>query len=162
MRQTLLTSDIVLSHSFPISRQLKWKQTKTYGLEGWYAPLRQGRSFPLPTLPFQRTNRYAVVGITNLSYPSHTYFSYAEKSKIPLFQKQLSNVGYNKRLLLLVLLRWYGGLSYPSLTCNFVWFTHLIVTIKRLKTIYKSRYTGAVRKWPSMCLAANGVFIVAI
>ena len=38
------------------------KQTKTYGLVGFDAPLRQGRSLSLPTLPFQRTNRYAVVG----------------------------------------------------------------------------------------------------
>ena len=37
------------------------KKTKTYGLEGLYTSLRQGRSLPLPTLPFQRTNRYAVV-----------------------------------------------------------------------------------------------------
>ena len=26
-------------------------------------PLRQGRSLSLPTLPFQKTNRYAVVGV---------------------------------------------------------------------------------------------------
>nr|WP_198007438.1 hypothetical protein [Prevotella sp. oral taxon 472] len=38
------------------------KQTKTYGLVGFDAPLRQGRSLPLPTLPYQQTNRYAVVG----------------------------------------------------------------------------------------------------
>ena len=37
------------------------KQTKTYGLAGFDAPLRQGRSLSLPTLPFQKTNRYAVV-----------------------------------------------------------------------------------------------------
>ena len=37
------------------------KQTKTYGLVRLNAPLRQGRSLSLPTLPFQRTNRYAVV-----------------------------------------------------------------------------------------------------
>ena len=37
------------------------KQTKTYGLVGLNAPLRQGRSLSLPTLPFQKTNRYAVV-----------------------------------------------------------------------------------------------------
>ena len=45
------------------------KKTKTYGLEGLYTSLRQGRSLPLPTLPFQRTNRYAVVDIANCSYP---------------------------------------------------------------------------------------------
>ena len=38
------------------------KQTKTYGLAGFDAPFRQGRSLPLPTLPYQQTNRYAVVG----------------------------------------------------------------------------------------------------
>ena len=38
------------------------KQTKTYGLVGFDAPFRQGRSLSLPTLPFQRTNRYAVDG----------------------------------------------------------------------------------------------------
>ena len=37
------------------------KKTKTYGLEGLYTPLRQGRSLRLPPLPYQRTNRYAVV-----------------------------------------------------------------------------------------------------
>ena len=39
-----------------------WKQTKTYGLVGLGAPLRQGRSLLLPTLPYQQTNRYAVDG----------------------------------------------------------------------------------------------------
>ena len=38
------------------------KKTKTYGLEGLYTSLRQGRSLSLPTLPYQKTNRYAVVG----------------------------------------------------------------------------------------------------
>ena len=38
------------------------KQTKTYGLVGLDEPFRQGRSLSLPTLPFQQTNRYAVVG----------------------------------------------------------------------------------------------------
>ena len=38
-----------------------WKKTKTYGLVGLGAPLRQGRSLWLPTLPYQQTNRYAVV-----------------------------------------------------------------------------------------------------
>ena len=37
------------------------KKTKTYGLVGLNAPLRQGRSLPLPTLPYQQINRYAVV-----------------------------------------------------------------------------------------------------
>ena len=37
------------------------KKTKTYGLVGLSAPLRQGRSLSLPTLPYQQTNRYAVV-----------------------------------------------------------------------------------------------------
>ena len=38
------------------------KKTKTYGLVGFDAPFRQGRSLSLPTLPYQQTNRYAVVG----------------------------------------------------------------------------------------------------
>ena len=37
------------------------KQTKTYGLVEFDAPFRQGRSLSLPTLPYQQTNRYAVV-----------------------------------------------------------------------------------------------------
>jgi len=37
------------------------KKTKTYGLVGLDEPFRQGRSLSLPTLPFQKTNRYAVV-----------------------------------------------------------------------------------------------------
>ena len=36
---------------------------------GLNATLWQGRSPLLPTLPFQQTNRYAVVGITIVSYP---------------------------------------------------------------------------------------------
>ena len=43
---------------------LNGKKTKTYSLVGLSAPLRQGRSLSLPTLPYQRTNRYAVVGAT--------------------------------------------------------------------------------------------------
>ena len=44
------------------TKALKRKKTKTYGLEGWYIQPRQGRSLSLPTLPYQKTNRYAVVG----------------------------------------------------------------------------------------------------
>ena len=44
------------------------KQTKTYGLAGFDGPFRQGRSLSLPTLPFQKANRYAVVGATSLTY----------------------------------------------------------------------------------------------
>ena len=50
--QMLLTNDIVFGRWFPQNRQLERKKTKTYGLEGLYAPLRQGRSFhsqPCPT-----------------------------------------------------------------------------------------------------------------
>ena len=43
------------------------KQTKTYGLAGFDAPFRQGRSLSLPTLPFQKTNRYAVVNAIELA-----------------------------------------------------------------------------------------------
>jgi len=37
------------------------KQTKTYSLVGLDEPFRQGRSLSLPTLPFQKFYRYAVV-----------------------------------------------------------------------------------------------------
>ena len=43
------------------------KKTKTYGLVGLNALFRQGRSLSLPTLPYQQTNRYAVVGATFLT-----------------------------------------------------------------------------------------------
>ncbi|WP_169333981.1 hypothetical protein [Hoylesella loescheii] len=39
----------------------KKNNTKTYGLVGLDEPFRQGRSLSLPTLPYQQTNRYAVV-----------------------------------------------------------------------------------------------------
>ena len=39
------------------------KQTKTYGLVGLDEPFRQGRSLSLPPLPYQKANRYAVVGV---------------------------------------------------------------------------------------------------
>ena len=48
----LLTNDVVFDHWFPKNRWFKRKKTKTYGLEGLDAPLRQGRSFysqPCPT-----------------------------------------------------------------------------------------------------------------
>jgi len=44
------------------------RKTKTYGLVGLNAPLRQGRSLSLPTLPYQKANRYAVVGKTPLTH----------------------------------------------------------------------------------------------
>ena len=48
--------------TFPY-RLTKGKKTKTYGLVGLNAPLRQGRSLSLPTLPYQKNNRYAVVDV---------------------------------------------------------------------------------------------------
>ena len=48
----------------------QWEKTKTYGLVGLNGPLRQGRSLWLPTLPYQKANRYAVVGITVYCYIS--------------------------------------------------------------------------------------------
>ena len=71
--QMLLANDIVFGHWFPKNRWFKRKQTKTYGLERLHASLRQDRSFPLPTLPYQKTNRYAVVDITIFSYPELAY-----------------------------------------------------------------------------------------
>ncbi|RKW61528.1 MAG: hypothetical protein D8H98_05015 [Prevotella sp.] len=41
------------------------KKTKTYGLVRLGEPYRQGRSLSLPTLPYQKTNRYAVVSATH-------------------------------------------------------------------------------------------------
>ena len=54
------------THKQPISpyKLTNGKKTKTYGLVGLNAPLRQGRSLSLPTLPYQKTNRYAVVVIS--------------------------------------------------------------------------------------------------
>ena len=49
------------------------KQTKTYGLVGFDAPFRQGRSLSLPTLPYQRTNRYAVVVVMPLTHKLNRY-----------------------------------------------------------------------------------------
>ena len=46
------------------------KKTKTYGLVRLGAPLRQGRSLWLPTLPYQRTNRYAVVSSMQMPFYS--------------------------------------------------------------------------------------------
>ena len=59
---TYYVAEIASPQNAFIYNQTNKKKTKTYGLEGLYMPLRQGRSLPLPTLPFQRTNRYAVVG----------------------------------------------------------------------------------------------------
>ena len=52
------------THNHPTSsyKLTNGKKTKTYGLVGLNAPLRQGRSLSLPTLPYQQTNRYAVDG----------------------------------------------------------------------------------------------------
>ena len=52
------------THNHPTSsyKLTNGKKTKTYGLVGLNAPLRQGRSLSLPTLPYQQANRYAVVG----------------------------------------------------------------------------------------------------
>ena len=43
-----------------------WKKTKTYGLVGLGAPLRQGRSLLFGSLPYQQANCYAVVGVIPL------------------------------------------------------------------------------------------------
>ena len=58
------------THNHPTSsyKLTNGKKTKTYGLVGLNAPLRQGRSLSLPTLPYQRTNRYAVVRETPLAH----------------------------------------------------------------------------------------------
>ena len=53
------------THKQPTStyRLTNGKKTNTYGVVVFDAPLRQGRSLSLPTLPYQQTNRYAVVDV---------------------------------------------------------------------------------------------------
>ena len=60
------------THNHPTSsyKLTNGKKTKTYGLVGLGAPFRQGRSLSLPTLPFQKTNRYAVVGAMQMPFYS--------------------------------------------------------------------------------------------
>ena len=67
--QMLLMRNIVFGHSLPISRLFERKKTKNLRPSFVHLQLRQGRSQLLPTLPYQRTNRYAVVGIMSGSYP---------------------------------------------------------------------------------------------
>ena len=55
------------------------KKTKTYGLEGLYTPFRQGRSLSLPTLPFQKTNRYAVDGSMQMLFLLQTHINHVNK-----------------------------------------------------------------------------------
>ena len=52
------------THKQPTStyRLTNGKKTNTYGVVVFDASLRQGRSLSLPTLPYQQTNHYAVVG----------------------------------------------------------------------------------------------------
>ena len=63
-----LSNALSFVHEHPASfmQTNQKKQTKTYGLVGLDEPFRQGRSLSLPTLPYQQTNRYAVVGETPL------------------------------------------------------------------------------------------------
>ena len=66
-------NDIDEEHRFyPLvspNRLFKCKKTKTFGLALLTYNLGRVGRFRSPTLPYQRTNRYAVVGITNFSYP---------------------------------------------------------------------------------------------
>ena len=63
--------------------------------------LRQGRSLWLPTLPYQRTNRYAVDGVMpafyllllRISYPNHSVVV----SVIPVFVLLSPRIGYTNR-----------------------------------------------------------------
>ena len=63
--------------------------------------LRQGRSLWLPTLPYQRTNRYAVDGaklvfyllLLRISYPNHSVVV----SVIPVFVLLSPRIGYTNR-----------------------------------------------------------------
>ena len=65
----LLTKNIVFIHWFSPNRLFKCKKTKTFGLALLTHNLGRVGRFCSPTLPYQRTNRYAVVGITSFSYP---------------------------------------------------------------------------------------------
>ena len=56
------TVSFVCEHPASFMQTNQKKKTKTYGLVGLDEPFRQGRSLSLPTLPYQKTNRYAVVG----------------------------------------------------------------------------------------------------
>ena len=78
------------------------KKTKTYGLVGLNAPLRQGRSLSLPTLPYQQTNRYAVVG--NIAI--HSLSNLVQKAS-PL----IPNTRIIVSSCILILLKTYGILS---------------------------------------------------
>ena len=55
------TVSFVREHPASFIQTNQKKKTKTYGLVGLDEPFRQGRSLSLPTLPYQQTNRYAVV-----------------------------------------------------------------------------------------------------
>ena len=44
--------------------------------------LRQGRSLWLPTLPYQKTNRYAVVGVTQVFYLLRLRISYTNRYEV--------------------------------------------------------------------------------
>ena len=77
------------------------KKTKTYGLVGLGAPFRQGRSLWLPTLPYQRTNRYAVVSAMPvfvllrlcIGYPNH----YAVVGVMPTVVLLRSRISHTNR-----------------------------------------------------------------
>ena len=73
-RQMRLMRNIVFSHSLSISRLFERKKDQDLRPSFVHVQLRQGRSPQLPTLPYQRTNRHAVVGITNFSYPELAYY----------------------------------------------------------------------------------------
>ena len=96
-----------------------WKKTKTYGLVGLGAPLRQGRSLLLPTLPFQQTNRYAVDGETDTSTSN---FAWTIQCFIPNLCLNFARIMlyiHQKRKLLEVI-------CYTELFCNFAFVTMAI------------------------------------
>ena len=75
------------THKRPISPYwlTNGKKTKTYGLVGLNAPLRQGRSLSLPTLPYQQANRYAVVGAKAI----HSLSNLAQKASVLILDTRI-------------------------------------------------------------------------
>ena len=77
------------------------KKTKTYGLVGFDAPFRQGRSLSLPTLPYQQTNRYAVDGAKPVLVSFRLCIGYINRyavvSVIPVFVILRLCIGYTNR-----------------------------------------------------------------
>ena len=55
------------------------KRPRPTGLEGLYTPFRQGRPLSLPTLPFQKINRYAVDGSMQMLFLLQTHINHTNR-----------------------------------------------------------------------------------